>query len=273
MYGAITGDIIGSTFEFTNLQKKRNFALYEKGSDFTDDTIMTIAVARALMQWKQQGGDLEKAMVKHMKLLGRKYLHPKGSYGRKFFWWILNPWSKPYNSYGNGSAMRVSPCGLIGSTMEETLELARASAVVSHNHPEGIKGAQATAAAVFLAKSGKSKGEIREYIERNFYKLDRTVEEICDVYQYDGSCQGSVPESIIAFLESENYVDAIRNAISMGGDADTMAAIAGGIAWSYDRAQNDGELTEDMVILVENTEEYLPLEFRRTIEEFEKLCQ
>lgn len=168
--------------------------------------------------------------------------------------------------------MRVSPCGLMAGSLEEALELAKISAEVTHNHPEGIKGAQAVAAAIFLARTGRTKEEIREYIQANFYPLDRTLEEIRPDYSFDGTCQGSVPESIIAFLESESFEDAIRNTISLGGDADTMGAITGSIAWSYYLARNNGKLMEDMRILMENAEEYLPREFRDTIEEFRQAC-
>ena len=168
--------------------------------------------------------------------------------------------------------MRVSPCGLMAGSLEEALELAKISAEVTHNHPEGIKGAQAVAAAIFLARTGRTKEEIREYIQANFYPLDRTLEEIRPDYSFDGTCQGSVPESIIAFLESESFEDAIRNTISLGGDADTMGAITGSIAWSYYLARNNGKLMEDMRILMENAEEYLPREFRDTIEELRQAC-
>lgn len=160
----------------------------------------------------------------------------------------------------------------MAGSLEEALELAKISAEVTHNHPEGIKGAQAVAAAIFLARTGRTKEEIREYIQANFYPLDRTLEEIRPDYSFDGTCQGSVPESIIAFLESESFEDAIRNTISLGGDADTMGAITGSIAWSYYLARNNGKLMEDMRILMENAEEYLPREFRDTIEEFRQAC-
>ena len=271
MYGAVIGDIIGSTFEFREV-KKKEIPLFAWGSDYTDDTILTIAVARALLQWKAEGGDLHRAMCSQMRELGRKYPSPLGSYGIRFSKWLHSSNPTPYNSCGNGSAMRVSPCGLMAGSLEEALELAKISAEVTHNHPEGIKGAQAVAAAIFLARTGRTKEEIREYIQANFYPLDRTLEEIRPDYSFDGTCQGSVPESIIAFLESESFEDAIRNTISLGGDADTMGAITGSIAWSYYMARNNGKLMEDMRILMENAEEYLPREFRDTIEEFRQAC-
>ena len=170
MYGAVIGDIIGSTFEFREV-KKKEIPLFAWGSDYTDDTILTIAVARALLQWKAEGGDLHRAMCSQMRELGRKYPSPLGSYGIRFSKWLHSSNPTPYNSCGNGSAMRVSPCGLMAGSLEEALELAKISAEVTHNHPEGIKGAQAVAAAIFLARTGRTKEEIREYIQANFYPL------------------------------------------------------------------------------------------------------
>ena len=271
MYGAVIGDIAGSTLEFRG-KKTRDFPLFIPDSDITDDTIMTIAVAKALMQWREEGGDLHELMRQHMRTLGRKYPYPLGAYGFSFSVWLDSSASEPYNSCGNGSAMRVSPCGLIASTLDEALTLAKISAEVTHSHPEGIKGAQATAAAVFLAKTRHSKEEIRDYISRNFYPLDRTLEEIRPGYRFDGTCQGSVPESIIAFLESESYEDAIRNVISLGGDADTMGAITGSIAWSFYRFRTNEGLSADMLALQEKANEYLPDDFLQTIHQFDRIC-
>lgn len=271
MYGAIIGDIAGSTLEFRG-KKSRDFPFFITDSDITDDTIMTVAVARALMQWREERGDLHELMRRNMRALGRKYPYPLGAYGCNFAMWLECDNSKPYNSCGNGSAMRVSPCGLIASTLDEALELAKISAEVSHNHPEGIKGAQATAAAVYLAKTRHSKEEIRDYISGNFYPLDRTLAEIRPGYRFDGTCQGSVPESIIAFLESESYEDAIRNVISLGGDADTMGAITGSIAWSFYRFRTNEGLSEDMLALQEKANEYLPDDFLQTVNQFDRMC-
>ena len=174
-----------------------------------------------------------------------------------------------YNSYGNGSAMRVSPCGIMAQSLEEALELAKQSAEVTHNHPEGIKGAQATAAAVYLAKSGAAKEEISTYIRENFYALDKTLDEIRPAYRFDGTCQGSVPESIQAFLESTDYETAIRNVISLGGDADTMGAITGGIVWAY--YGRDG-ITEDMLSLWERAKRYVPEELIERANAFQSIC-
>jgi len=270
MYGAIIGDIAGSTLEF--LQKKEyDFPLFIQGSDVTDDTIITVAVARALMQWRRDGVDLHDAMRYHMRSLGRRYPHPLGAYGNSFACWLRSNSPLPYNSCGNGSAMRVSPCALLASSLEEALELAEISAEVTHDHPEGIKGAQATAAAIYLAKTRHSQEEIKRYIHENFYPMDRTLDEIRPTYRFEPTCQKSVPESIIAFLESESYEDAIRKVISLGGDADTMGAITGGIAWTFYRFR-DG-ITEDMQALREKAKKIMPEEFYRTVEEFDALCR
>lgn len=271
MYGAIIGDIVGSTYEFKRIKTKR-FLLFPWFSAFTDDSIMTVAVARALMDWQEQGGDLHDAMVTHMRKLGHKYPNPVGAYGRHFKQWLRSYDPKPYKSCGNGSAMRVSPCGLLATSLEEALSLAKISAEVTHNSYEGIKGAKAVAAAIYLAKTGHGKDEIRRYISKYFYPLNKTLAEIRPTYRFNGTCQGSVPQSIIAFLEAENYEDAIRNAVSLGGDADTMAAIAGSIAWSYYKAQNAGNMDADMKRLLRKAQKRMPGEFIRTTEEFEILC-
>lgn len=271
MIGAIIGDITGSTLEFKR-NKKYDFPIFIKGSDITDDTIMTIAVAKALMQWRKEGGDLHESMRFHMRDLGRKYPYPKGYYGTNFKSWLRSNSPLPYYSCGNGSAMRVSPCGLIATSLDEALELAKISAEVTHNHPEGIKGAQATAAAVYLAKTRHTMDEIRAYIHQNFYPMDRTCDEIRPTYKFEATCQKSVPESIIAFLESSSYEDAIRKVISLGGDADTMGAITGSIAWSFYRFQSDEGLTADMLLLQKMAKQYLSNDFIQTVENFDHLC-
>lgn len=227
IHGAIIGDIVGSRFE-TMSYKRKDFQLFAYSSCFTDDTVMTIAVAEALLT----DGNFAAAMQKW----GRRY--PRAGYGGKFIEWIFADDPKPYGSWGNGSAMRVSPCGLMARSLEEALELARQSAAVTHNHPQGIRGAQAIAAAVYMAKTGCSRAEIRAFIEKNGYPLNRTLNEIRPGYGFDVSCQGSVPEAILCFLESADFEDAIRNAISLGGDSDTIAAMAGSIAWVYYSREN-----------------------------------
>ena len=271
MYGAIIGDIAGSTLEFKG-KKIYDFPIFIRGSDITDDTIMTVAVAKALMQWKQEGGDLHEAMRFHMRALGRKYPYPMGAYGGNFASWLRSNSPIPYYSCGNGSAMRASPCGLIAASLEEALELAKISSEVTHDHPEGIKGAQATAAAVYLAKTRHTMEEIRAYIHENFYPMDRTCDEIRPTYKFEPTCQKSVPESIIAFLESESYEDAIRKVISLGGDADTMGAITGGIAWSFYRFRTDAGLDEDMQELKRLARDFMPIDFLQTAEDFDRLC-
>jgi ADP-ribosylglycohydrolase len=223
MLGAIIGDIIGSSYEFEGI-KTTDFQLFTSASRFTDDTVMTVAVADCILH------DLEYA--KTFKEYGRRY--PNAGYGGRFGSWLQSPDSKPYNSYGNGSAMRVSPVGFAFDTLDDVLREAERSASTTHNHPEGIKGAQAIASAIFLARTGKGKNEIREFIEKRFgYGLGCTLDEIRPDYRFDETCQGSVPEAIIAFLESNDYEDAIRKAISLGGDADTLACMAGGIAEAF----------------------------------------
>ena len=230
MLGAIAGDVIGSVYEGRPI-KTVDFPLFQDRSVFTDDTVLTVAIAEAILE----RGDYATAL----KLWGRKY--PRAGYGGTFYRWMVSDSFEPYNSWGNGSAMRVSPVGFAFASVEEVLAEAERTAAVTHDHPEGIKGAQATALAIFLARSGESKAAIRGEIAGRFaYDLDRTLDEIRPGYRFDVSCQGSVPESILAFLESESFEDAVRKAISLGGDSDTMAAIAGGIAEAFYGGVPDG---------------------------------
>ncbi|MBO4407542.1 MAG: ADP-ribosylglycohydrolase family protein, partial [Clostridia bacterium] len=222
MFGAFIGDIVGSKYEFNNV-KTKDFPLYSEDSDFTDDSIMTAAVAKAILQsrlchYHGEDRSFGEILVETMRDFGGRYPHPTGAYGSSFAAWLRMDDPKPYGSFGNGSAMRVSPCGLAAVDLEEATALARVSAGVTHNHPEGIKGAEAVAAAVFLAKTGRSKEEIRRHVEENYYPLDFTLDSIRDTYSFDVTCQGSVPQAIAAFLESESFEDAIRNAVSLGGD-------------------------------------------------------
>ena len=234
MYGAILGDIIGSPFEFDRGDKTKEFDLFTKGCDYTDDSVMTIAVGEALLAVGPEATvkEIEEAVVTNMQDWGKRY--PYAGYGGRFRYWLRERNPKPYGSYGNGSAMRVSAAGWLYDSMERTREVARATANVTHNHPEGIKGAEATAGAIYMARSGSSKEEIKEYIEREFhYNLDRTLDEIRPGYHMDETCQRTVPEAIIAFLESKDFEDAIRNAVSLGGDTDTLGAITGSIAEAF----------------------------------------
>ena len=234
MYGAILGDIIGSPFEFDRGDKTKEFDLFTKGCDFTDDSVMTIAVGEALLAVGPEATvkEIEEAVVANMQDWGKRY--PYAGYGGRFRYWLRERNPKPYGSYGNGSAMRVSAAGWLYDSMERTREVARATANVTHNHPEGIKGAEATASAIYMARNESSKEEIKEYIEREFhYNLDRTLDEIRPGYHMDETCQRTVPEAIIAFLESKDFEDAIRNAVSLGGDTDTLGAITGSIAEAF----------------------------------------
>ncbi|WP_458454770.1 ADP-ribosylglycohydrolase family protein [Methanobrevibacter sp.] len=225
--GAICGDIIGSTREFHSI-KTKDFELFERASQFTDDTVMTLAIAN----WLCEDKDSREVLINSLKYYGN--LYPNAGYGGRFIHWIFDESSEPYGSWANGSAMRVSPCAWVANSLNEAQELAELSAIVTHNHPEGLKGALATCDAVYLARTGESKSDIKNHIEDSYqYDLSRKVDEIRPIYKFDVSCAGSVPESIICFLEGENYIDTIRNAISLGGDADTQAAIAGSIASAY----------------------------------------
>ncbi|NMB55008.1 MAG: ADP-ribosylglycohydrolase family protein [Leptolinea sp.] len=225
MIGAIAGDVIGSSYEFHPI-KSVEFTLFNRFSRFTDDTVCTIALADAILT----GGDYTKIL--------RSYCmeYPDAGYGGRFWQWLNSDAAAPYNSFGNGSAMRVSPVGFACTTETEVLEQARRSAVITHNHPEGVKGAQATALAIFLAARGADKQSIKTEIASRFnYDLDRKIEDIRPDYQFDETCQGSVAEAILAFLESNSYENCIRLAVSLGGDADTQACIAGGIAQAFYR--------------------------------------
>ena len=268
LYGAIIGDIIGSKYEFNNI-KTKEFPLFSDGCSYTDDSIMTIAVARALENVGNNKEDLAPALIAEMQRLGQKYPHPQGGYGGRFSSWLKSKNPQPYNSFGNGSAMRVSACAIYAVELEEALELAEISASVTHDHPEGIKGAKAVAAAVFLVKAKKGKAEIKEYIEEHFYPLKESIDEIRRYYFFDETCQGTVPQAIIAFLESTSFEDAIRNAVSIGGDTDTVAAITGSIAWAFYLDQYED--THDALISRANA--YLPQEFIDTILSFGKESQ
>ena len=227
------GDMIGAPYEFDQGDKTKEFPLFNEESDFTDDSVMTVAVGEALL--KTLGGtddEIREALVKSMQKWGRRF--PVAGYGANFIYWIHTDDPLPYNSCGNGSAMRVSPAGWLGKTLDEVLRLARLSAEVSHNHPEGIKGAQAVASVIFLARAGKSKEEIRDHVVRVFhYDLSRTCDEIRPTYHHVELCQQTVPEAITAFLEGESFEDVIRTAVSLGGDCDTLACIAGSMAEAF----------------------------------------
>lgn len=234
MYGAILGDIIGSPFEFDRGDKTKDFKLFSRRSHFTDDSVMTLAVCEALLKVGQDATvkEIEDAVISSMQSWGRRY--PHAGYGGYFRRWLTACHPEPYNSFGNGSAMRVSAVGWLYDSLENTRTVAKATANVTHNHPEGIKGAEATASAIFMARNGSSKEEIKKYIENEFhYDLNRTLDEIRPSYHMNETCQKTVPEAIIAFLEAKDFEDAIRNAVSLGGDTDTLGAITGSIAEAY----------------------------------------
>lgn len=235
MYGAILGDMIGAPYEFDRGDKTKEFPLFSRGSQFTDDSVMTIAVAEALMSLDGDADDeaVHRAVSKAMQIWGRNY--PDAGYGVRFLDWLFTPCQpKPYGSWGNGSAMRVSPVGWLYDTIEETRRYANLTAEVTHNHPEGIKGAEATASAIFMARNGATKDEIRGYIVQEFdYDLSRTCDEIRPEYHHVESCQETVPEAITAFLEGNDFEDVIRTAVSLGGDCDTLTCIAGAMAEAF----------------------------------------
>lgn len=235
MYGAILGDIIGSAYEFDSYNcKSKNFPLFSRRSTFTDDTVMTLAVADALMKVRPEDGDdvIKQTLTRSMQAIGRHY--PYCGYGGRFFRWMFSNDPQPYGSYGNGSGMRVSSVAWFYNDLDTVLRMAKLTADVSHNHPEGVKGAQAIASCIFLARAGKSKADIKAFVEDKFrYDLDRTCDEIRPDYHHVETCQGSVPEAIIAFLEGTDFEDVIRTAVSIGGDSDTIADMAGAIAEAF----------------------------------------
>ncbi len=231
MIGAIIGDVAGSRFEFHN-RKSKNFEMFHPRCQFTDDTVMTLAVAKALQDYEAvtDMDSFKKHLVDIMHEVGVRY--PHCGFGGMFYRWMFEGRTEPYNSYGNGSAMRVSPVGWYADSLEECEKLAAATAQVTHNHPEGVKGAVAVAGAIYLARTGHSMEEIKAYIG-NFYKIDFTLDEIREDYGFFEICQKSVPQALEAFFESTSFEDAVRNAISIGGDSDTIAAMAGSVAEAF----------------------------------------
>lgn len=230
MLGAIIGDIVGSRFEWDNI-KSKEFELLTERCRPTDDSVMTLAVAGAILMCEGDYSKLSMQAIRWMQDLGRHY--PHAGYGGRFKHWLRDENPEPYNSFGNGSAMRVSPCAYAAETLDEAKALSRTVTEVTHNHPEGIKGAEAATVAIFMARHGSSISEIQDCIDQNYYPMNFTLDEIRPEYEFDSTCQGSVPQAIKAFLESTSFEDAIRNAISIGGDSDTIAAIAGSIAGAY----------------------------------------
>ena len=262
MYGAILGDIIGSPYEFDRGNKSKDFPLFSRNSKFTDDSVMTLAVADAFLFLPPEvkDEDIRWKLIQSMQTYGRKY--PYAGYGGMFRRWLKGPNPQPYGSYGNGSAMRVSSAGWLFDDLKTVRHMARLSAKVTHNHPEGIKGAEATASAIYLARTGRTKAEIKAYIEANFnYDLRRSCDEIRPTYRHVESCQETVPEAITAFLEGRSFEDVIRTAVSLGGDCDTLTCIAGSIAEGYYGVPEE---------LKQQCRERLPEDLRKVLRRFEK---
>ena len=265
MLGAIIGDTVGSVYEFNNI-KTTDFSLFDPRCNYTDDSVMTMAVAQWLLNDSKHGMDtLETAFLS----FATKYPCPMGGYGPGFYRWLFDPKSfeggkrRPYNSFGNGAAMRCSANGWMFDTLEETERVAGLSAAITHSHPEGIKGAQSTATAIFMARNGKSKAEIRDYISKKYgYNLNRTCDKIRPVYDWDSSCQGTVPEAMVAFFDSTDFESAIRLAVSLGGDSDTLACITGGIAEAFYKT-----IPDDIALKMWNL---LPDDFKAILLEIEQ---
>mgnify|MGYP000996914183 FL=1 len=230
MLGAIIGDIVGSRFEWNN-HRDKDFELFTNGCFPTDDSIMSLAIAKAIIVSKPDFSVLSGNAVECIQSVGRNY--PDCGYGGRFYGWMFSDDPRPYNSYGNGSAMRVSAAGFVARSLEEAKLLSKLVTEVTHNHPEGIKGAEATAVAIYMAKTGSSIFEIKDYINENYYPMNFTLDEIRDTYRFNETCQDTIPQALQAFFESSGFEDAIRNAISIGGDSDTLAAICGSVAEAY----------------------------------------
>ena len=262
MYGAILGDIIGSPYEFDRGNKSKDFPLFSRNSKFTDDSVMTLAVADAFLSIAPNTDDAEirRRLVRSMQTYGQAF--PHAGYGGMFCRWLKDPTPQPYGSYGNGSAMRVSSVGWLFDDLKTVRHMARLSAEVTHNHPEGIKGAEATASAIYLARTGRTKAEIKAYIEANFnYDLSRSCDEIRPTYHHVESCQETVPEAITAFLEGGSFEDVIRTAVSLGGDCDTLTCIAGSMAEGFYGVPEE---------LKQQCRERLPEDLRKVLRRFEE---
>lgn len=253
MLGAIVGDIVGSRFEFHN-HRDKEFELFTPECKPTDDSIMTLAIGKALLDCGGDYSQLSEKAVYWMRTIGRHY--PRCGYAGRFNFWIFSDVSKPYNSLGNGAAMRVSACGWFADNLRQAKELSRAVTEVTHNHPEGLKGAEAVTIAVFLARTGSTKDDIRRKISEEYYTLDFTLDGIRPTYRYNMTCMGTVPQAIEAFLESTGFEDAVRCAVSVGGDSDTLAAITGSIAEAFYGIPDDikkaamGYLDDDLAAIL-----------------------
>ena len=258
MLGALIGDIAGSRFEMYNL-KSKEFRFLDRKCCPTDDSIMSLAIAKAILGCDGNYENLSEKAISCMQELGR--LYPRAGYGGRFKKWLFLENPEPYNSFGNGSGMRVGPCGYAAKSLDEAKELSAMVTRVTHNHPEGMRGAEAVATSVYLAKNGKTKEEIKDHIQENYYWLGFTIDGIRDLYKFDVSCQGSVPIALEAFLESTDFEDAIRTAISVGGDSDTIAAMTGAIAEAYYGIPVD---------IIEEVQKFLDVRHMEILWEFEK---
>ncbi|MBP3620006.1 MAG: ADP-ribosylglycohydrolase family protein [Clostridia bacterium] len=261
MLGAIVGDIVGSKYEFNNL-KSKEFVLFDEDNHFTDDTVMTLAVYKSLKRCKGDYRNLPIVTIKTMQELANHF--PEVGYGEKFQEWLNAIEPKPYNSWGNGAAMRVSPVAYFANSLEEVKYLSRKVTAISHNHPQAIKGAEAVASAIFLARQGKSKEELKTFVEEYYYPLDFDYEDLKSNYKFHVSCKNTVPQAFFCFFESENFEDAIRTAISIGGDSDTIAAIVGSLAEAYYGIPKEIETT---------AKQYLDLELLTTYENCDRLLE
>lgn len=258
MIGAIIGDIVGSPYEFGGM-KSKNFPLFGEDCRPTDDSLMTLAIGEALLTCRDDYYDLQQAAISSMKRIGLAY--PNAGYGMMFWDWLISNDSKPYNSFGNGSAMRISGVGYVAKSLEEVKLLSKKVTEVTHNHREGLKGAESVAVAIFLARQRKSKKEIREFITRHYYRIGFTLADIVPSYEFDSTCQGSVPVAFEAFFEASGFEDTIRNAVSVGGDSDTIACIAGSIAEAYYGVPDE---------LAQKARKYLDESLLKILDEFEK---
>lgn len=265
MYGAILGDVIGSRFEFDRGGKTKEFKLFTAEDSFTDDTAMTIAVGEGLLKAGKNAGikDIKKAVIESMQDWGHRY--PNAGYGGRFWGWLFNGRTpKPYNSYGNGSAMRVSAVGLLYDSLERTREVARATAEVTHNHPEGIKGAECTATVMYMGRTGSSKEEILDYISKEFgYDISESLDEMRMRHEHVESCMDSLPKALRAFLDGESYEDVVRNAVSLGGDTDTLAAIAGAMAEAFYGIPDE---------IIAEGRQFIPDDMQQVLRNFDGFC-
>lgn len=264
MLGAIVGDIVGSRFEYNNI-KSKDFELMTEDCFVTDDTVLTLAVCDALLNLEN---DLETATAQSLRIFSRRYAD--NDYGDGFRRWMLSDEAQAYGSFGNGAAMRVSACSIAAQTLEEAKHMSDAVTAPTHNHPEGMKGAQATAVAGFLAKTGLEKTDIEKYINQNYYPMGFTLDEIRPTYRYEGSCQGTVPFALKAFFESDSFEDAIRNAVSIGGDSDTLAAITGGVAGIYYGV--DRQIAEKALSYLDDFQKDVMVRFEKAFNHQNNLC-